>query len=157
MKAMGSSERIFELMHQKPLIEVSRDHGKQLDKIIGNIVFNDVTFSYPQRKEVQVLKNFNLNIKPGDVVAIVGMSGSGKSTILSLLSRFYDVDNGLITIDGEDIRGLDATWLRTHIGVVSQEPVLFDMTIEENIRYGIPEGVEVTMEQIIEAAKKANW
>nr|CAG4710072.1 unnamed protein product [Naegleria fowleri] len=156
MKAMGSSERIFELMHQKPHIEFSRDHGKRLEQVIGAISFENVTFSYPQRREVQVLKNFNLQIKPGDVVACVGASGSGKSTILALLSRFYDVDQGKITIDGVDIRELDATWLRTHIGVVSQDPVLFDMSIEDNIRYGIPEGVEVTKEQIIEAAKKSN-
>ncbi|KAG2381875.1 hypothetical protein C9374_005667 [Naegleria lovaniensis] len=156
MKAMGSSERIFELMHQAPRIEISRDHGKRLDQVIGAISFENVTFAYPQRSEVQVLKNFNLQIKPGDVVACVGSSGSGKSTILSLLSRFYDVNQGKITIDGVDIRELDATWLRTHIGVVSQDPVLFDMSIEDNIRYGIPQGVEVTKEQIIEAAKKSN-
>ena len=157
MKAMGSSERIFELMNQKPTIENSRDHGRRLDTVIGKISFNNVVFSYPQRQEVQVLKDFNLTIKPGDVVAIVGSSGSGKSTILSLLSRLYDVDSGVIALDDNDIRELDSTWLRTHVGIVTQEPILFDMTIEENIRYGIPEGVEVSKEQIIEAAKKANW
>ncbi|KAL9647757.1 hypothetical protein ABK040_015245 [Willaertia magna] len=129
MKAMGSSERIFELIEKQSIIEKSRNNGKQLTEM------------------------------KGQSVAIVGHSGSGKSTILSLLSRFYDVEDGSICIDNVDIRELDVGWLRRNVGVVSQDPVLFDLTIEENIRYGLHpnfEQSEVTKEQIIEAAKKAH-
>ncbi|KAL9647758.1 hypothetical protein ABK040_015245 [Willaertia magna] len=159
MKAMGSSERIFELIEKQSIIEKSRNNGKQLTEMKGKISFNNILFSYPERKDVTILNGFNLTIKPGQSVAIVGHSGSGKSTILSLLSRFYDVEDGSICIDNVDIRELDVGWLRRNVGVVSQDPVLFDLTIEENIRYGLHpnfEQSEVTKEQIIEAAKKAH-
>ncbi|KAL0477257.1 ATP-binding cassette, subfamily B [Acrasis kona] len=152
MKAAGSSERIFELIDSKPSIPLTG--GIKLDNIIGRIEFNNVDFAYPTRKEVLILNNFNLVVEPGTVVAVVGGSGTGKSTLISLIDRFYDIDGGSITIDGHDIKTLDPTWLRDKIGVVSQEPSLFDQTIMDNIRYG--SGVDCTEEEVIQASRKAN-
>ncbi|XP_066901664.1 ATP-dependent translocase ABCB1-like [Halyomorpha halys] len=134
-------------------------HNKLSDQrakpeISGNIRFQDVRFSYPTRKEVKVLKKLNLQIEAGKTVALVGDSGCGKSTIISLLERFYLPNGGKILIDGYDINDINLRYLRKQMGFVSQEPVLFDLTIKENIRYGCEE--EVTMDKIIEAAKIAN-
>ncbi|XP_066903793.1 ATP-dependent translocase ABCB1 [Halyomorpha halys] len=134
-------------------------HNKLSDQrakpeISGNIRFQDVMFSYPTRKEVKVLKKLNLQIEAGKTVALVGDSGCGKSTIISLLERFYLPNGGKILIDGYDINDINLRYLRKQMGFVSQEPVLFDLTIKENIRYGCEE--EVTMDKIIEAAKIAN-
>lgn len=100
------------------------------------IQFEDVTFAYPNRPNLKVLRGLNLIIKPGLVNAIVGTSGCGKSTILALLLRFYDVDSGAIYLDNIDIRKLNIKWLRSRMGLVSQEPTLFNMTLFENICYG---------------------
>ncbi|NWR00729.1 MDR1 protein, partial [Paradoxornis webbianus] len=104
--------------------------------IKGNLEFKDVYFNYPSRPDVEILKGLNLKINSGQTVALVGGSGCGKSTTVQLIQRFYDPKEGMVTIDGQDIRTLNVRYLREFIGVVNQEPVLFATTIAENIRYG---------------------
>jgi len=115
----------------------------------------EVQFHYPARPEVQVLQGLNVSVKPGQTLALVGPSGCGKSTVVSLIERFYDPLSGFLTLDGNDLRDLNIRWLRSQIGIVSQEPVLFDTSIAENIRYGA-NFREVSDEEVIEAAKAAN-
>ena len=114
-----------------------------------------VEFSYPARPEVQVLQGLDISVKPGQTLALVGPSGCGKSTVVSLLERFYDPSGGSLKLDSNDIRDLNIRWLRHQIGIVSQEPVLFDTSIAENIRYGA-NFRDVSDEEVIEAAKAAN-
>lgn len=116
---------------------------------------NNIHFHYPSRPEVEVLKGLSINVQPGQTLALVGSSGCGKSTVVSLLERFYDTQSGSLKIHDHDIRDLNIRWLRSQIGIVSQEPVLFDRSIADNIRYGA-NFREVTDEEIIEAAKAAN-
>eukprot|EP01112_Ceratiomyxa_fruticulosa_P020924 TRINITY_DN7260_c0_g1_i1.p1 TRINITY_DN7260_c0_g1~~TRINITY_DN7260_c0_g1_i1.p1 ORF type:complete len:706 (+),score=118.14 TRINITY_DN7260_c0_g1_i1:78-2195(+) len=164
-----SLSRILEVTRMQPLIE--GDARKEVDKnsgswggwgvnlpyVKGVVEFKDVSFSYPARKQHKVLENLNLTLEPGKVVACVGASGSGKSTIASLLERFYDPDMGEITLDGVPLRVLDGKWLRSQIGIVSQEPVLFDTTIRDNIAYGLESsGRKVTQEEVENAARQAN-
>lgn len=103
----------------------------------GELIFKDVSFSFPSRPTAPILHNFNVHIEPGTVTAIVGRSGSGKSTVGSLLLRFYDPQCGSISLDGVDLKDLNPKWLRQNIGAVNQEPVLFSGTIRENILYGL--------------------
>ena len=115
----------------------------------------NVKFHYPSRPDVTVLEELNLSIERGKTLALVGPSGCGKSTIVSLIERFYDPRGGRLNLDGEDLRDLNIRWLRSQIGIVSQEPVLFDTSIAENIRYGA-NFREVSDEEVVEAAKAAN-
>ena len=110
--------------------------GKQID-LKGHIIFKDVDFTYPTRPDQQVLNKFNLTILPGQQVALVGSSGSGKSTIVQLLLKFYKPQSGTITVDGVDLQELDTTWWRSYVGLVEQNPILFDTTIAENILLGL--------------------
>ena len=110
--------------------------GRKLGKVEGEIQFRDVTFTYPSRPDVVIFDKLNLVIPAGKVVALVGGSGSGKSTVISLIERFYEPTDGAVFLDGNDIRYLDLKWLRGHIGLVNQEPALFATTIRENIMYG---------------------
>uniref|UniRef100_A0A4X1VKA2 ATP binding cassette subfamily B member 11 n=1 Tax=Sus scrofa TaxID=9823 RepID=A0A4X1VKA2_PIG len=138
---------------QKPLIDCMSEDGYKLDRIKGEIEFHNVTFHYPSRPEVKILDNLSMVIKSGEMTAMVGSSGAGKSTALQLIQRFYDPNEGMVTLDGHDIRSLNIQWLRAQIGIVEQEPVLFSTTIAENIRYGRN---DATMEDIVRAAKEAN-
>ena len=115
----------------------------------------DVQFSYPARPDVQVLQGLSLSLSPSKTLALVGPSGCGKSTVVSLIERFYDPSAGSLTLENFDLRDLNLHWLRSQIGIVSQEPVLFDASIAENIRYGALFR-EVSDEEVIEAAKSAN-
>ncbi|CAL8095688.1 unnamed protein product [Calicophoron daubneyi] len=134
--------------------QIDKDgYGKVLDHFEGNITLENVTFAYPTRPDITVLKNFNLHLKSGQTVALVGPSGSGKSTIVHLLQRFYDPMEGQINFEGVDIKELDLKTLRNQIGVVQQEPVLFEGTIADNIRLG---KLDATQEEIEQAAKEAN-
>uniref|UniRef100_A0A8C6W760 Bile salt export pump n=1 Tax=Nannospalax galili TaxID=1026970 RepID=A0A8C6W760_NANGA len=144
---------IFQTIDRKPLIDCMSDDGYKLDRIKGEIEFHNVTFYYPSRPDVKILNNLSMVIKPGEMTALVGSSGAGKSTALQLIQRFYDPSEGMVTLDGHDIRSLNIRWLREQIGIVEQEPVLFSTTIAENIRYGRE---EATMEDIVRAAKEAN-
>jgi ATP-binding cassette subfamily B protein len=115
MKALGANERVFELLDRVPGIPVSGGHVPQ--RLRGDVVFRDVEFAYPTRREVVVLRRASFGITAGKVVALVGMSGAGKSTCIALLERFYDPDDGAVLVDGADIRDLDPRWLRRNIGV----------------------------------------
>jgi len=137
----------------KYVIDSSSPDGKKPETILGEIEFNNVHFSYPTRLENEVFKGFSLKFQSGQTVALVGPSGSGKSTTVGLIERFYDPTEGSIKLDGIDLKDLNVRWLRSQIGLVSQEPNLFSMTIKENIALGCP---GVTQERIEEAARKAN-
>jgi ATP-binding cassette, subfamily B (MDR/TAP), member 8 len=122
--------------------------------IKGQIEFKNVGFAYPTRFDAPIFKDLSFSLNPGETVAIVGHSGSGKSTIAQLLLRYYDVDHGTITMDGIPLNELDFHWMRDKVmGIVPQEPVLFATSIKENIRYGRP---EATDEEVFEAARQAN-
>ncbi|XP_071946246.1 ATP-dependent translocase ABCB1-like [Antedon mediterranea] len=152
--AMGAASVLYNIIDNEPEIDTYSEEGKKPKTVDGNIEFRNVKFSYPTRSEVEVLKGLNLNIKSGQMVALVGASGCGKSTTVALLQRFYNIAGGEILIDGNNITDLNINWLRKDcIGVVSQEPVLFATTIFENIAFG-REGV--TKEDVIAAAKSAN-
>ncbi|KAF5927848.1 hypothetical protein HPG69_000754 [Diceros bicornis minor] len=150
--ARGAAYVIFDVIDNNPKIDSFSERGHKPDNINGNLEFNDVHFSYPARANVKILKGLNLKVQSGQMVALVGNSGSGKSTIVQLIQRLYDPDEGMINIDGQDIRTFNVRYLREIIGVVSQEPVLFSTTIAENIRYGR----DVTMDEIKRAVKEAN-
>jgi len=141
----------FEIYDYKPKIFSRRNIIPE--KFEGDIEFNNVTFAYPLKPEVHVLKNLSTKIEKGKVVAIVGHSGSGKTTISNLIQRFYDPIEGNITIDGTDLRDFNLTWLRRTIGFVAQEPTLYSTTIEDNVTYGV---TEYTMEQFQKVCELAN-
>lgn len=149
-KGMAGFERFLEILNTKPEIEDSED-AEELTDVQGEIRFCNVSFSYNDKTEV--LRNINLTIPKGKTVALVGPSGSGKTTFCNLIPRFYEVDEGSITIDGKDIRKVTLESLRRNIGMVQQDVYLFSGTVRENILYGKPDATE---EEIIRAAKLAN-
>ncbi|XP_040328698.1 ATP-dependent translocase ABCB1 isoform X2 [Herpailurus yagouaroundi] len=151
--ARGAAYEIFKIIDNKPSIDSYSKNGHKPDNIKGNLEFKNVHFSYPSRKEVKILKGLNLKVQSGQTVALVGNSGCGKSTTVQLMQRLYDPTDGMVSIDGQDIRTINVRYLREIIGVVSQEPVLFATTIAENICYGRE---NVTMEEIEKAVKEAN-
>jgi ABC-type multidrug transport system fused ATPase/permease subunit len=146
-RAMASGARIFELLEIEPDIE-DRPGAIELPPVKGEIVFKDVNFAYEDGGNV--LHNINLTIKQGETVAIVGQTGSGKSSMVSLTARFYEVNDGSVTIDGHDVRSVTQQSLRRQIGIVPQDPILFSGTIEENIKFG---RLDATREQVVEVAK----
>jgi ABC transporter fused permease/ATP-binding protein len=150
MSGVGASQRIFEIIERKPAFP---DEGLTMASLKGHVEFSKVNFSYPTRPDVIVLKDLSFEIKPGQIVALVGMSGCGKSTVASLLPRFYDPLSGIIRFDGTPLTTLKPSWIREQIGIVSQEPILISSTIEENIRYGKP---SASQEELLQAAKSAN-
>lgn len=140
VRVFGASAWVLQLLEDKPK---SRTHaGKRLNNLEGAIVFNDVHFAYASRADVSALAGISFEVASGASVAFVGRSGSGKSTIVNLLLRFYDPTAGRILIDAEDVSELDVDWLRSQIGIVMQEPTLFSRSIEENIRYGHNDGAD---------------
>uniref|UniRef100_A0A4X2M929 P-type phospholipid transporter n=1 Tax=Vombatus ursinus TaxID=29139 RepID=A0A4X2M929_VOMUR len=151
--ARGAAYVVFKIIDNKPSIDSYSTSGHKPDNISGNLEFKNVHFTYPSRQEVKILKGLNLKVNSGQTVALVGNSGCGKSTTVQLIQRLYDPTEGVVTIDGQDIRTLNVRYLREITGVVSQEPVLFATTIAENIRYGRE---DVTMEEIEKAVKEAN-
>ncbi|XP_035418388.1 ATP-binding cassette sub-family B member 5 [Cygnus atratus] len=151
--ARGAAYEVYRIINKKRLIDSSSKEGYKPDKIIGEIEFRNIHFSYPSRPDVKILKGLNLKVQTGKTIALVGASGCGKSTSVQLLQRFYDPDQGEVILDGQDIRTLNVKWLRENIGIVSQEPVLFATTIAENIRYGREDISDAEIEQ---AAKEAN-
>jgi ABC-type multidrug transport system fused ATPase/permease subunit len=148
-QAIGSTEHLMDLLEE----EVESVDGEEVTQLSGDVVFEGVSFSYPQRKEVEVLKNISFKCGAGQTIALVGSSGAGKSTISSLLLNFYDIDKGHILFDGKSISKISKSSLRDHMAVVPQEVLLFGGTVRDNILYG---NVNASEEQIIEAAKKAN-
>ncbi|CAI6340739.1 unnamed protein product [Periconia digitata] len=151
MKGVGAASRLFELQDRHPTLSPTK--GERVQSARGPIEFKKVTFSYPTRPAVKIFQNLNFTIEQGTNVAIVAPSGAGKSTVASLLLRFYVPTEGTILINGRDITKLNAKQLRRKIGFVGQEPVLFSGTIAENIAYGVP---NATRAEIIAAARKAN-
>ncbi|XP_033469344.1 bile salt export pump [Epinephelus lanceolatus] len=149
----AAAKAIFDTIDRVPEIDCFSEEGHKLDRVKGDIEFHNVSFYYPSRPEVKILNDLSMQIKAGETTAFVGPSGSGKSTTIQLIQRFYDPKEGMVTLDGHDIRTLNIQWLRSLIGIVEQEPVLFATTIAENIRFGRP---GVTMEDIIQATKEAN-
>jgi ATP-binding cassette subfamily B protein len=148
--AIAGAERVFEVMDVKP--EQEETGGKSLlEHVRGEVVFNDVSFSY--KPDSPTLKNVSLTAQPGETIALVGPTGAGKTTIVNLLTRFYDIDSGSITIDGADIRTMEKNSLRRQLGIVLQDAYLFSDTIRENIRYG---RLDATDEEVEAAAKLAN-
>jgi ATP-binding cassette subfamily B protein len=150
MKASGAAERVFELIDRRPLIPLHG--GERPAKAEGRVELDRVTFAYPTRPEVRVLDEIAFVIEPGEIVAMVGHSGAGKSTIAGLLTRLYDPGDGRVRFDGHDLRALDPDWLRRQIGVVSQEPILFSSSIADNIRYGRPDASDAEVEAAALAA-----
>ncbi|XP_041698285.1 mitochondrial potassium channel ATP-binding subunit [Coregonus clupeaformis] len=154
VRGLSSGARVFEYLSLEPTIPLSGGGRIPYKSLTGRVDFMNITFSYPTRPGQQILKNFNLIIPPCKTVAIVGESGGGKSTVASLLERFYDPSSGVIMLDGLDIRTLDPSWLRGQvIGFINQEPVLFGSSVMENIRFGKPEATDA---EVINAAKQAN-
>uniref|UniRef100_A0A3B4E1T5 ABC-type xenobiotic transporter n=1 Tax=Pygocentrus nattereri TaxID=42514 RepID=A0A3B4E1T5_PYGNA len=151
--ARGAAHKVFSIIDHHPNIDSFSDAGHKPDVVKGDIEFKNIHFSYPSRQDVKVLDGMNLKISSGQTIALVGSSGCGKSTTVQLLQRFYDPQEGVVGIDGHDIRSLNVRCLRELIGVVSQEPVLFATTIAENIRYGRE---DVTQEEIEQATREAN-
>ncbi|EKT4520104.1 ATP-binding cassette domain-containing protein [Flavobacterium psychrophilum] len=151
-KAIGSTERIFELLEETPE-KISGIQSSIKEKIKGEVTFQNVAFTYPSRKEIQVLKDVSFKASFGQKIAIVGPSGAGKSTISSLLLRFYDIESGTILIDDKNIYDYDLENLRGNMSIVPQDVILFGGSIRENIAYGKPDATE---EEIMIAAKQAN-
>ncbi|EUC61798.1 ABC multidrug transporter [Rhizoctonia solani AG-3 Rhs1AP] len=153
MKGLGASERVFQLLQREPVIRTSST-AFDITRDYGNIEFKNVFFSYPSRPGAEILRGFSMKIMgKGDSVAIVGKSGSGKSSVQSLLFRFYDPDSGQILVNGKDVHEYTVESWRSAIGIVPQDPVLFTGTIAENIAYGYPLATRVDVE---EAARLAN-
>ena len=149
-RGLASMERVDVILNASNPIK-DPEHPEEIDKLKGEIKYNDVTFGY--NKEVPVVKNVSLTIEPGQTVALVGQSGSGKSTMADLLPRFYDIDGGTIMVDGHDVRNMRVQELRSLMGNVNQEAILFNDTIFNNIAFGVK---HATKEEVIAAAKIAN-
>jgi len=150
VQSIASIDRVFEFANEKYDV-TDKENAKELKRVNGSISMQNVSFSYDEEK--QVLKNVNLEVKEGETIAFVGMSGGGKSTLISLVPRFYDVTEGSIKVDGQDIRDVRARSLRNNIGMVLQDNILFSESIAMNIRMGNP---DATDQEVVEAAKLAN-
>ena len=144
--------KMFETIKRKPEMDPSTN-GKKLDDIHGDIELRDVYFSYPARPDEQIFNGFSLYIPGGTTAALVGQSGSGKSTVISLIERFYDPQVGEVLIDGINLKEFQLKWIRWKVGLVSQEPLLFGSSIKDNIAYG-KDGAAI--EEIRAAAELAN-
>jgi ATP-binding cassette subfamily B protein len=149
LSAVAGAERVFQVLDE-PEEETDEENAVELPAIRGHVKFENVTFSYG---DGPVLKGISFEAKPGETVALVGHTGAGKTTIIHLLSRFYDCDGGNITVDGRDIRSVKRSSLREHMAFVPQDTFLFRGTVKENIRYG---RLDATDEEVVRAAKDAN-
>ncbi len=150
-KAIGATETIFNLMEENPEMDINSENAASID--VSKVAFSKVNFSYPTRTDVQVLKSVSFDLNRGKTLALVGRSGSGKSTIASLLMRFYAIENGIVTVNKKPLSEIDLKVWRNALAFVPQDVLLFGGTIRENIAYGDTKAGE---EQIIEAAKQAN-
>ena len=152
-RAAGATERLIELLYIEDTVKDPYHAVSPPKNWLGEIVFKDVTFAYPSRSTVATLSSINITIKSGETVALVGLSGAGKSTFIQLLQRFYDPDQGEIFLDGIDIKMMNRLDFRKSIALVPQDPVIFASTVMENIRFGNPEASD---EEIYEAARAAS-
>ncbi|KAK8509748.1 hypothetical protein V6N11_058150 [Hibiscus sabdariffa] len=153
-KAKSTAASIFAIIDRKSKIDPSDESGATIENVKGDIELRHVSFKYPLRPDIQIFRDLSLSIHAGKTVALVGESGSGKSTVISLLQRFYDPGSGSITLDGVEIQTLQLKWLRQQMGLVSQEPVLFNETVRANIAYG--KGGNATEAEITAASELAN-
>jgi ATP-binding cassette subfamily B protein len=165
MRGLGAADRVFALMDRVPAMPLRgglipepvrssiQVEGRNAPTCEGRITFEQVRFAYPTRPDSGVLAGIDLDIASGEIVALVGASGAGKSTIAALICRFYDPTAGKVLLDGRDLRDLDPAWLRAQIGVVPQEPILFSASIEENVRYGRP---GATQAEVVDACRAAH-
>ena len=153
--ALMAASRIFCLLDRTPVIRSDPTQGTKLKEVQGNIDLKQAVFSYPSRRNLQVLNQLNLSIKAGENIALVGESGCGKSTVLQLIQRLYDVERGKVEVEGENIEEVNLPHLRSKLGIIAQEPVLFDRSLAENIKYGDNDRF-VSLDEVVEAAKKAN-
>ncbi|KAF4075232.1 hypothetical protein AMELA_G00232050 [Ameiurus melas] len=151
LNSVGAAGKVFEYMDRKP--EVSTDGTLEPEELKGHVSFQNITFSYPTRPDRSVLKDFSLELKPGKMTALVGISGGGKSTCVSLLQRFYQPQHGHVLLDGQPLQNYQHKYLHSKIVAVGQEPVLFSGTIRDNIAYGLP---DCSIKRVEEAACKAN-
>jgi len=151
--AVGATERILEIMEITPEVSIENSQKDTQLPLIGDIIYKNVGFSYPSRPDLTVLKDINIHIQSGQKIALVGQSGSGKSTIAQLLMKFYDIQQGEITVDGRNIKEFEVTAFRKNISIVPQDVILFGGTIRENISYGKPEASD---DEILNAARQSN-
>ncbi|XP_038567410.1 ATP-binding cassette, sub-family B (MDR/TAP), member 4 isoform X1 [Micropterus salmoides] len=154
-KAKLSASHLMMLINKESAIDNLSQEGELPEKFDGNVCFDNVRFNYPSRLDVPILQGLNLNVRKGETLALVGSSGCGKSTTIQLLERFYDAREGRVMLDNINVKKLNIHWLRSQMGIVSQEPVLFDCTLAENIAYG-DNSRSITKEEIEAAAKAAN-
>ncbi|XP_057764049.1 ABC transporter B family member 9-like isoform X2 [Salvia miltiorrhiza] len=152
----AAAYKMFETINRKPKIDAECS-GIVLEDIKGEIELKDVYFRYPARPEVQIFQGFSISIPSGKTAALVGQSGSGKSTVISLVERFYDPEAGQVLIDGVNLKQLKLKWIRGEIGLVSQEPILFTTSIKENILYGKEDATEEEIRRAIQLANAANF
>ncbi|MEZ9336538.1 ABC transporter ATP-binding protein/permease [Vibrio splendidus] len=152
-RAAGATERLIEILQVESHIVAPVENPTPLDKLTPEVAFNDVTFSYPSRPDQPATKNLTLTAKEGKVLALVGPSGAGKTTLFELLQRFYDPQVGKVTLGGVELNQFDPNELRKQMALVPQQPALFSNDVFHNIRYGNP---KATDEQVVEAAKKAH-
>jgi len=157
-EARVSAAKVFNIVDRKSEIDAFDTSGDKLESVSGNVAFKELQFAYPTRKDVKVLHKLSVSIDAGKTLALVGESGCGKSTLIALVERFYNLSGGKVLLDDTDMTSLNLRWLRSQIGIVSQEPDLFNTTVRENIMYGFSkdEATVVTDEQIQLAAKMAN-
>lgn len=164
---LGASGRVFYLLERVPEIPKPPSQGGKKEShatdgamvpttMGGNIHFDNVMFSYPSRPDALVLNGFTLELRKNTTTALVGSSGAGKSTVVSLIQRFYDIEGGRITIDGNNLQDLDLKWLRRHIGYVQQEPQLFGLSIRENLLYGVQDESSISQEDLEAVCRDAN-
>lgn len=146
---VAAAERIFEVLDTKPAI-ADKENASLMSDITGEVTFEDVSFAYADAPDIEVLSHVDFHIKPGETIALVGPTGAGKTTIVNLISRFYDVTGGSVRIDGMDVRDVTLHSLRAQMGIMTQDNFLFSGTIRENIRYG---KLDATEEEIVAAAK----
>ncbi|XP_035689924.1 ATP-binding cassette sub-family B member 9-like [Branchiostoma floridae] len=151
MQAVGASEKVFEYIDRKP--EIQNNGLLAPDRLEGHIEFKDVSFAYPARKDIPVLKDVSFKVSPGEVVALVGPSGSGKSTCVNLLEHFYETMSGQVLLDGNPIMAYDHKFLHRMISLVGQEPVLFARSIKDNISYALD---NCSLEEVQRVARQAN-
>ena len=157
MQALVAGGRMFKIMDRNSKIDATSDAGTVPVSVSGTIRFEGVHFAYPSRPDITIFRDFNLEIPAGQSIALVGESGSGKSTVVSLIERFYDPLAGKVSLDGEDVAGLQVRWLRDQVGLVSQEPTLFALSIKENIKYGKEGATDAEVEAAAKAANAHNF
>jgi ABC-type multidrug transport system fused ATPase/permease subunit len=152
-RGRGAAKKIYTIIDRTSAIDARAQGGEQPTECIGELALRDVFFTYAARPDARIFANLSLTAPAGKMTALVGESGSGKSTVIQLLMRFYDPTGGMVCLDGRDLRTLNVAWLRRHVGLVSQEPVLFATSLADNLRYGLP---DATQEQLEAACRAAN-